>query len=184
MRKSASARRPAEGTTERESPTPRVCLLTETFFPVVGGGETHARLLASHLNSLGMVTFILTRRSDPKLARFESVKGIPTYRVPPARFGRFAKYAMIPFVVIELARKREMYEVILVCGFRVLGAPAVLAAKLLGKVCVLRAEAEGLAECRRVRPSPTRQSSPPPTRGRHQAYPPPRCRSAHNRHSR
>lgn len=125
------------------SPTPKVCLLTETFHPVVGGAETHARLLARQLNALGMSTFVLTRRSDPKLSCAESVNGIRVCRVAPARMNRFGKYAMIPFTFAELVRRRASYDIIFVCGFRVLGAPAVMAAKMLGKTCVLRAEALG-----------------------------------------
>ena len=123
--------------------TPRVCLLTETFYPVVGGGETHARLLAQHLNCLGMSSFVLTRRSDRRLPRTESVDGTKTYRVPPAGMKRLGKYAMVPFVLFELIRRRREYDLVLVCGFRVLGVPAVIAARLLGKSCVLRAEAQG-----------------------------------------
>jgi glycosyltransferase involved in cell wall biosynthesis len=123
--------------------TPRICLLTETFYPVVGGGETHARLLAQHLNLLGMSTFVLTRRSDPGLASSDMVSGIPTCRVRPTGMKRFGKYLMVPFVLAELIRRRSEYDVVFVCGFRVLGMPAVIAAKLLRKSCVLRAEAQG-----------------------------------------
>ena len=126
-----------------EPSTPRICLLTETFFPVVGGGETHARLLASHLNLLGMTTFVLTRRTSPGLARSESVNGVRVIRVRPSGLGRLGKYAMIPFAMMALVRMRAAYDAIVVCGFRVLGAPAVLVARALGKTCVLRAEAEG-----------------------------------------
>lgn len=121
----------------------RVCLLTETFYPVVGGGETHARLLAQHLNSLGMRTFVVTRRSSRDLPRSESIGDIEVQRVPLAGMKRFGKYAMVPFSLIELFRRRKEYDVIFVCGFRVLGLPAVLAAVLLHKGCVLRAEAQG-----------------------------------------
>jgi len=143
MKRSAPHAANTDASRETASATPRVCLLAETFHPVVGGGERHALLLARHLNALGMSAFVLTRRSDPKLPRSESVNGVPTYRVPPARLGRLGKYAMIPFVARELLRRRSQYDIILVCGFRVLGAPAVLAARWLGKACVLRAEAEG-----------------------------------------
>ena len=142
MKSSAPDRKTADKVID-QPPTPRVCLLTESFHPVVGGAETHARLLARHLNALGMSTFVLTRRSDPKLSHVESVNGIRVSRVPPARMKRFGKYAMVPFAFAELVRKRKSYDIIFVCGLRVLGAPAVMAAKVLGKTCVLRAEALG-----------------------------------------
>ena len=122
---------------------PRVCLLTETFYPVVGGGETHARLLARELNSMGMTTFVLTRRSSAELRSCEMVDSTQVCRLPPSRMKRFGKYLMVPFAQNSLSRHRHAYDLILVCGFRVLGAPAVRMSKRLGKTCVLRAEALG-----------------------------------------
>ncbi len=49
----------------------KVCLLTETYYPVVGGGETQAQRLADGLSALGFGVLVLTRRSDPALAKFE-----------------------------------------------------------------------------------------------------------------
>lgn len=122
---------------------PRICLLTETFYPVVGGGETHARLLAHHLNLMGMTTFVLTRRSNSNLSISELVDGIQVCRLPPSGMKRFGKYLMVPFVRGFLAKNRHAYDLILVCGFRVLGEPAAKSARRLGKTCVLRAEAQG-----------------------------------------
>jgi glycosyltransferase involved in cell wall biosynthesis len=50
---------------------------------------------------------------------------------------------MVPFAFFELVRRRRDYDVIYVCALRVLGVPAVAAARLLGKACVLRAETNG-----------------------------------------
>lgn len=122
---------------------PRVCFLTETFYPLVGGVQTHTRLLAMHLQSEGVKTLVLTRRADHSFARSEIVDGIPVYRIPPSGMKRFGKYVMIPFAVFELIRRRKDYDVICVCGLRSLGIPAVLASKIIGKTCVLRAEAQG-----------------------------------------
>lgn len=125
------------------SKLPRVCLLTETFYPVVGGGESHARLLARKLNNMGMPTFVLTRRSSPGLSPDDMVDNIPTYRIPPSGMKRLGKYAMAPVALHELYRRRLDYDIILVCGFRVLGVPAVVAAQKWSKTCILRAEALG-----------------------------------------
>jgi hypothetical protein len=46
----------------KPSSTPRICLLTETYHPLVGGGETQARSLAEGLVAQGWQVFILTRR--------------------------------------------------------------------------------------------------------------------------
>ena len=37
----------------------RVCLFTETFHPVMGGGETQARLLAEEMTAQGFGTFVM-----------------------------------------------------------------------------------------------------------------------------
>jgi len=110
---------------------------------VVGGGETHARLLSAELNALGMPTFVITRRSFPYLPVRDRVGITPIYRVSPTRMKRWGKYAMVPYVLRALAQFRDEYDLIYVCGFRVLGAPTVLAASTLRKRCVLRAEVLG-----------------------------------------
>ncbi len=46
----------------------RICILTETFFPVVGGGETQALDLGNNLAERGHSVIVLTRRSDATLA--------------------------------------------------------------------------------------------------------------------
>jgi len=122
---------------------PRVCILTETFYPVVGGGETHARLLAERLNKSGVKTFVLTRRSSRKYGRTGEIDGTQIYRTPPCGMKRFGKYLMVPFVLQQLFRLRNEYDVIFVCGYRILGIPAVIAAGILKKPCVLRAEGLG-----------------------------------------
>jgi glycosyltransferase involved in cell wall biosynthesis len=121
----------------------RLCILAETFPPVPGGAEVHARMLASGLNSIGMETFVLTRRCYPDSPKTESVDGTPTFRLPPVASGRWGKFLMAPFAFFELMCRRQDYDVVYVCALRVLGVPAVAACRLLGKVCVLRAETNG-----------------------------------------
>lgn len=118
--------------------TPRICLLTETFYPMVGGGETYARLFASRLSKLGASVFILTRRVDPKWKVSDVVEGVPVSRLPPSGTGRFRKYAMLPYTAIALAKMRSRYDIVYVANFRVLGLVAVIMARLLRKKCVLR----------------------------------------------
>jgi glycosyltransferase involved in cell wall biosynthesis len=45
--------------------------------------------------------------------------------------------------LVALVRYRSEYDAVLVCGFRILGIPAVLAARSLGKRCVLKADSLG-----------------------------------------
>jgi glycosyltransferase involved in cell wall biosynthesis len=121
----------------------RVCLLTGSFFPIVGGGETHARLLCRELIRTGTPVLIVTQRRQRHLAPFESVDGIPVYRVAPAGFPRWGKYLMLPNAFLRLVRMRREYDVIYVAGLRVLGVIGVLAARWLHKKCVLRSASCG-----------------------------------------
>jgi len=62
---------------------PRICLLIHGFYPVVGGTESHARLLSERLIKKGVKLFVVTRRKTSDLPKHEVVGNIPVYRVPP-----------------------------------------------------------------------------------------------------
>jgi glycosyltransferase involved in cell wall biosynthesis len=121
----------------------RVCLFTETFHPVVGGGETQARLLAESLASEGIDTFILTRRSDPGLAGTEELGSLPVVRLGPSGAGQLKKWGLVLTGVPALIRRRRDYDTLLLNGFRITGISAVPAAKALGKRVVLKADSQG-----------------------------------------
>jgi len=116
----------------------RICYLISTFHPFVGGGETHARLLCRELIRQGCRVFVLTRCTSPELKMEDTVDGIPVHRVPPCGSGRWHKYWMLFPVFARLVGMRQQYDVILVSGLRLLGAPAMVVARLFGKKCVLR----------------------------------------------
>ena len=120
-----------------------VCILTETFHPVTGGGETQARSLAEGLAAEGMRVHVITRRSDAALAPVDTVGGVPVHRVGPAGPGQLKKWGLVFTGLVELARLRKRYDVLLVCGFRVLGIPAMLASLFSRKPCVLKADSQG-----------------------------------------
>ena len=122
---------------------PKVCLLTDSYYPVVGGGEAHARLLCAEFGRLGVPVFVLTGHKVATSPACEQVDGVPVHRVPPAGYPRLGKYLMLSSSFWRLIRMRREYDVIYVCGIRTLGLIATLAALLLGKRCVLRAESRG-----------------------------------------
>ncbi len=122
---------------------PRVCLLTDSYYPVVGGGEAHARLLCGEFLKLGVPVFVLTGHKVVTSPAWEMVDGVAVHRVPPAGYPRLGKYLMLGSSFWRLIRMRREYDVVYVCGIRTLGLIAVLAARLLGKGCVLRAESRG-----------------------------------------
>lgn len=119
---------------------PQICFLTEAFHPVVGGAETHGRLLAEKLIERGASVFVVTRRRTSQLKKHDNVGRIPVYRVPPAGFQRWGKYLMMLPALVRLVRMRRQYDIIYVCGLRTLGVIGVLGAYLLKKKCVLRSE--------------------------------------------
>jgi len=120
-----------------------VCILTETFFPLVGGGETFGLRLATQLKNQGVNVLVVTRRVRKDLQPSEIVNGIEIFRVGPVRFGALAKYFMTFTGFFKLVQLRKEYDIIYVNIFRVLGVLGVVAAKILGKKCVLRAGCSG-----------------------------------------
>jgi glycosyltransferase involved in cell wall biosynthesis len=122
---------------------PRVLFLTESFHPVLGGGERHIRELAGRLAATGLGTSVLTRRADASWPAQETIDGIRVLRVGPSGPGRSGKYRMVPGAVAALARERRSYDVVVVRGTRVLGVPGLLAARRHGKAVVLQPELNG-----------------------------------------
>ncbi len=122
---------------------PRVCLLTETYYPVVGGGETQARALAEELAAQGFGVLVITRRSDAALHRREQIGPVAVYRLSPAGPAHLKKWGLLLTSGPALLRHWRRYDVLLVSGFRVVGVTAVLAGKLLGKPCILKADSLG-----------------------------------------
>jgi len=124
-------------------PEAGICIMTETYHPVTGGGETQARALARGLGASGVPVHMITRRSDRKLPAQEIVDGVPVYRMRPSGSGHLRKWGMVFTAFAQLVRLRTEYGVILVCGFRALGISAVLAGMLLRKPCVLKSDSQG-----------------------------------------
>jgi glycosyltransferase involved in cell wall biosynthesis len=125
------------------APRARVCVLTETYYPVIGGGETQARLLAEGLVDSGFGVIVLTRRSGRAFPRQEQMGPVMVYRLPPAGQGQLKKWGLLLTAFLMLLRLRHEYDLIFVSGFRIVGLGAVLAGKLLKKGCVLKADSRG-----------------------------------------
>lgn len=121
----------------------RVCILLETYHPEIGGGETQGRLLAQGLSARGFEVVIVTRRTRRGLPRREAIGGVPVRRVGPAGPGRLKKWGLLLTAVPTLIGLRRSYDALLVSGFRILGIPAVVVGKLLGKTSILKADSNG-----------------------------------------
>ena len=116
----------------------KICYLISTFYPFVGGGETHARLLCAELVRQGVDTFVITRRTSTDLERETVIDGVRVFRVPPCGFKRWGKYIMLFPVFARLISMRKEYDVIIVSGLRYLSIPAIIAGGMFGKKCILR----------------------------------------------
>ncbi len=120
-----------------------VLFLTESFHPVLGGGELHIRALGSALAHSGVAATVVTRHIDPTWPVREEIDGIRVVRVGPAGVGRGGKWKMGPRVLGALWRARKQFDVLVVRGTRVLGTPGLWAGRRLGRPVVLQPEING-----------------------------------------
>jgi glycosyltransferase involved in cell wall biosynthesis len=121
----------------------RVLFLTESFHPVLGGGEKHIRALGSALVAAGVPAIVVTRQADARWPAEEVIDGVRVVRVPPTGPGRTGKYRMVPGALRALWRERASFDVLVVRGTRVLGLPGLVCGRALGKAVVLQAEING-----------------------------------------
>jgi glycosyltransferase involved in cell wall biosynthesis len=119
----------------------RILFLTESFHPVLGGGEQHIRALGERLVQSGMGATVVTRRGQASWAREELLGGIRVVRVFPPGPGRTGKYAMV--LPALAAVRREPHDLLVVRGTRVLGLPGLLAGRARGRPVVLQPDLNG-----------------------------------------
>jgi glycosyltransferase involved in cell wall biosynthesis len=121
-----------------------VLFLTESFHPVLGGGETHVRRLGRRLVESGDAVTVVTRRAGADWASHETLDdGIRVVRVPPTGPGRTGKYLMVPAALGAVRREAARHQVLVVRGTRVLGLPGLVAARALGLAVVMQPEING-----------------------------------------
>lgn len=121
----------------------RVLLLTETFLPEIGGGEQQAQLLSQALARRGHDVTIVTRRSRWELPKEQFQEGVRIVRVGPAGRGRWKKWGLALSAIPPLAELRSGVDVVFVSGYRIMGLPAVITARMLGRRCVLKSDSPG-----------------------------------------
>jgi len=123
---------------------PRICFLVESFYPAIGGCETHGRQLVDGFIENRVETCVVTRRLLPESKHFERIGNIQVFRIPPVGESHFIRrWIMIFPCLVHLIRMRRQYNLIFVYGFRTLGIPAVIVSKLFGKRGILRAANSG-----------------------------------------
>jgi glycosyltransferase involved in cell wall biosynthesis len=121
----------------------RVLFLTESFHPVLGGGEIHIHTLGRALVKMGMTATVVTRRIDPAWPAEEELDGIRVVRVGPPGAGGGGKFKMVPGAFLATRRLGHGFDVLVIRGTRVLGLPGLAAARSLGRPVVLQPEING-----------------------------------------
>ena len=127
----------------RTARRPRVLFLTESFWPVLGGGETHIRELSRRLVAAGFGAEVVTRRTDASWPAAEDLDGVAVCRVGPSGGGRAGKYAMVPRALVALRKAARRCDVLVVRGTRVLGLPGLVAGAWANRPVVLQPEVNG-----------------------------------------
>ena len=122
---------------------PRLCILNGSFYPKVGGGEIHAKLLAENLIEQNINLFVLTRKYKKDLKSYEILGRIPVFRVLPTGFVRWGKYLWLFPASVRLFKMRKRYDIIYVSGLRLSGLFGVIISMILKKKCILRSESCG-----------------------------------------
>ena len=121
----------------------KICIFTETYYPVMGGGETQAQLLAEGLIARGHSVIILTRRSDASFKKHERYGKVDVYRLAPVGKGQLKKWGLLFSSIPALLSLQSQYDLIFVSGYRIIGLTSVLAGNLLRKYVVLKADSQG-----------------------------------------
>ncbi len=118
---------------------PRILVLIDRFYPIIGGAESQALSLASHLHKNNYGILVLTRQLTKDLKRFEKLNGIPIWRVPSSGFKKFSQYKFALLLPYYLFKFRDEYDIIHCSDiFSVIGLSSIVSAKLLNKKIVGR----------------------------------------------
>jgi glycosyltransferase involved in cell wall biosynthesis len=136
-----------ENTAQRHK-TPRVCIITEGFYPPsIGGQQKQLHDLGEKLVLKGVPVMVIVRQTHPPEVEREWVNQMEVIRVPPGGLlsgqGWRALWPLSIFLwhlFLVLIHERDKYDVLLVSGLKVLPLPAVLISYLFGKHCVIRSE--------------------------------------------
>ncbi|HEY5728527.1 MAG TPA: hypothetical protein VIS72_00650, partial [Anaerolineales bacterium] len=99
----------------------KILIFTETYYPVMGGGETQAKLLAEGSIANGHTALVLTRRSGASLKKFERYGKVDVHRLPPAGSGQLKKWGLIFLSLPMLIKLHHQYDLIFVSGYRIIG---------------------------------------------------------------
>jgi glycosyltransferase involved in cell wall biosynthesis len=118
----------------------KICVLLESYFPIVGGMESEALLLDSALSEKGYQIEVITRRSNRYLKKHEVIDGARVNRIAPSGPGSIKRWCMMITSIFHLIKDIRNWEIVFVSGFRTLGVSAVIVSKMFKKGCILKAD--------------------------------------------
>ena len=122
----------------------KVCFILGMFYPVINGAIVQISLLAERLARQGISVMILTTKIRTEQPDFEITNGVKIIRTGPAiGIKRVGKYLKLVPIFIALLQEKNNYDFLVICDFAVRGVLGVVASKVLGKKCILRAETNG-----------------------------------------
>ncbi|HLX56502.1 MAG TPA: glycosyltransferase family 4 protein [Ktedonobacteraceae bacterium] len=127
----------------------RVCYVSFSFSPLVGGAEVRAEKQARRLQALGHEVIVVTLRHDKRWKRTEMLDGLPVIRVGgiykrgQLRIGRLGHLPIFITMFLTLWRMRYSYEVIHALQ---LSPAAAFAGKFLRKPVILSVQCAGPSE--------------------------------------
>jgi glycosyltransferase involved in cell wall biosynthesis len=140
----------------------RVLLLSTYYHPVIGGAETAARSLATHLAARGCQVEVVTKRTARGLPDEDVVDGVPVHRIkPPGERSGAGKWRMLPYAAAELWARRSRYDVICCVDYRGIGLAAILVGRVAGRPVCVQAETTGVLSCENWDPALTRRGIAP-----------------------
>lgn len=122
---------------------PRIYMLIDRYFPVVGGAETQAYALSEELASRGYTIQIVTRRIKPEYAVEDVIGSNQVYRLSPVGLSHRANVLVMFSTIWYLVRHRRKFDILHVHGIGPLGIASLAAGKLLRKKVILKIASYG-----------------------------------------
>jgi glycosyltransferase involved in cell wall biosynthesis len=120
---------------------PRVLVATTYYHPVLGGVETHARQLASHLRRAGFGVEVVTKRVARTDPREEIIDNVPIHRVGPAgERNALGKWVVLPAFFATMLELKERFDAIVCVDYRGIGLAAIAAGSLLKRPVIVQGE--------------------------------------------
>ncbi|HVW69755.1 MAG TPA: glycosyltransferase family 4 protein [Steroidobacteraceae bacterium] len=127
---------------------PRICWLTEEFFPPdVGGMGVITGALSQGIAAQGLEVRVITRQTQPPVAVSEWLDKVEVRRIPPAEEMKGTGLRAIPLVlgyllrlIVLLSREAGRYDVVIISGMKIIPLVAVPLGRLLRKKIIVRVE--------------------------------------------